>query len=143
MIVYTRNGREFVKTGNLPSGTRTVQISIDGRTGASVWKPKKAVAIVSEAIETGHAHANRYEIVEAEVDPPRLVASRIANLVKARNRKSLVRKLRADHRFFVQQSERGRYSIGDALNHDTEMFPGRFETEAEAQKFIDEFLAER
>jgi hypothetical protein len=142
MIVYTRNGREFVKTGSLPPGTRSVRISIDGRVGASIWKVKKALAVVSEAIETGHAHADKYEIVEVAVDPPRLVASRIANLNKARNRKSLIGKLRAGSRFFIQQSKGGRYSIGDALNHDTEMFPGRFETETEAQRFIDEFLAE-
>jgi len=142
LIVYERRGNEFLKTGELTPGTRSVRISIDGRVGASIWKVKKALAVVSEAIETHHAHSNKYEIIEADVDPPRLVASRTANLAKARNRKSLLGKLRSGGRFFVQQSKNGKYSVGDALNHDNEMFPDRFETETEAWKFIDDFLLE-
>jgi hypothetical protein len=143
VIVYERRGNEFVKTGELIPGTRSVRILIDGRASASIWKVKKAIAVVSEAIETGHAHANRYEIIEAAVDSPSLVASRRANLVKARNRKSLMGRLSAVGRFLVQRGKDGRYSIIDRLNHDNELFISRFETETQAQKFIDEFLAER
>lgn len=142
LMVYTRNGNEFVKTGSLRPGTRSVRILIDGRASTSIWKVNKAVAVVSEAIKTGHATADRYEIIEVAVDPTRMVVSRTANLVKARNKKSLIGKLRACGRFFVQRAKDGKYSIGDVLNHDSEMFPGRFVTETEAQKFIDEYLAQ-
>jgi hypothetical protein len=142
VIVYTRNGNEFVKTGSLQRGTRSVRILIDGRESSSVFRTKKAIQICDEAIRSGHAHANRYEIIEATTDSPALVASRTAKRVKARNRESFIRKLRPGGRFFVQRSKGGRYSIGDVFNHDSEMFPSRFKTETEAQKFIDEYLAE-
>ena len=52
-------------------------------------------------------------------------------------------RLSAVGRFLVQRGKDGRYSIIDRLNHDNELFISRFETETQAQKFIDEFLDKR
>jgi hypothetical protein len=115
VVVYTRNGTEFVKTGSLKPGTRAVRVAIDGRASPSIWEAKKALEIVSDAIHGGYARANRYEIIEAKVSSLSFVARRTAKLLKPRNKKptSLPRV-----RFFAQQSEHGRYSLIDALNHD-------------------------
>ena len=117
MVVYTRNGTEFVKTGSLRPGTRAVRVAIDGRASPSIWEAKKALEIVSDAIQGGYARANRYEIIEAKVNSLSFVARRTAKLLKPRNKKPLPTGL-PRLRFFAQQSEHGRYSLIDALNHD-------------------------
>jgi hypothetical protein len=119
VVVYTRNGSEFVKTGSLRPGTKAVRVAIDGRASPSVWEAKKALQVVADAIQGGYARANRYEIIEAKVNSLSLsfVARRTAKLLKPRNKKpSLTGRPRV--RFFAQQSEYGRYSLIDALNHD-------------------------
>ncbi len=117
MVVYTRNGTEFVKTGSLKPGTRAVRVAIDGRVSPSIWEAKKALEIVSDAIQGGYARANRYEIIEAKVKSLSFVARRAAKLLKPRNKKPSLTGL-PRVRFFAQQSEHGRYSLIDALNHD-------------------------
>ena len=119
MVVYTRNGTEFVKTGSLRPGTNAVSIAIDGRASPSIWGAKKALEIVSDAIQGGYARANRYEIIEAKINSLSLyfVARRTAKILKPRNKKLSLRGL-PGVRFFAQESEHGRYSIIDALNHD-------------------------
>jgi hypothetical protein len=119
VVVYTRNGSEFVKTGSLRPGTKAVRVAIDGRASPSIWEAKKALQVVADAIQGGYARANRYEIIEAKVNSLSLsfVARRTAKLLKPRNKKpSLTGRPRV--RFFAQQSEYGRYSLIDALNHD-------------------------
>lgn len=117
MVVYTRNGTEFVKTGSLKPGTRAVRVAIDGRASPSIWEAKKALEIVSDAIQGGYARANRYEIIEAKVNSLSFVARRTTKLLKPRNKKPSLTSL-PRIRFFAQQSEHGRYSLIDALNHD-------------------------
>jgi len=117
VVVYTRNGTEFVKTGSLKPGTRAVRVAIDGRASASIWEAKKALEIVSDAIQGGYARANRYEIIEAKVNSLSFVARRTAKLLKPRSKKPSLTSL-PRVRFFAQQSEHGRYSLIDALNHD-------------------------
>jgi len=117
VVVYTRNGTEFVKTGSLKPGTRAVRVAIDGRASPSIWEAKKALEIVSDAIQGGYARANRYEIIEAKVNSLSFVARRTTKLLKPRNKKPSLTSL-PRIRFFAQQSEHGRYSLIDALNHD-------------------------
>ena len=116
MVVYTRNGTEFVKTGSLKPGTRAVRVAIDGRASPSIWEAKKALEIVSDAIQGGYARANRYEIIEAKVNSLSFVARRTAKLLKPRSKKPSLTSL-PRVRFFAQQSEHRRYSLIDALNH--------------------------
>jgi hypothetical protein len=118
VVVYTRNGTEFVKTGRLRPGTRAVRVAIDGRASTSIWEAKKALEIVSDAIQGGYARANRYEIIEAKVNSLYLsfVARRTAKLLKRNKKPSLTGLPRI--RFFAQQSEHGRYSLMDPLHHD-------------------------
>jgi len=117
VVVYTRNGTEFVKTGSLKPGTRAVRVAIDGRASPSIWEAKKALEVVSDAIQGGYARANRYEIIEAKVNWLSFVARRTSKLLKPRRKKpsptSLPRVC-----CLAQQSEHGRYSLIDALNHD-------------------------
>ncbi len=117
MVVYTRNGTEFVKTGSLKPGTRAVRVAIDGRASPSIWEAKKALEIVSDAIQGGYARANRYEIIEVKVNSLSFVARRTAKLLRPRRKKPSLTSL-PRVRFFAQQSEHGRYSLIDALNHD-------------------------
>ncbi len=117
MVVYTRNGTEFVKTGSLKPGTRAVRVAIDGRASPSIWEAKKALEIVSDAIQGGYARANRYEIIEVKVNSLSFVARRTAKLLRPRRKKPSLTSL-PRVRFFARQSEHGRYSLIDALNHD-------------------------
>jgi len=117
VVVYTRNGTEFVKTGSLKPGTRAVRVAIDGRASPSIWEAKKALEIVSDAIQGGYARANRYEIIEVKVNSLSFVARRTAKLLRPRRKKPSLTSL-PRVRFFAQQSEHGRYSLIDALNHD-------------------------
>jgi hypothetical protein len=119
VVVYTRNGSEFFKTGSLRPGTRAVRVLIDGRASPSIWEAKKALQVVADAIEGGYARANRYEIIEAKVNSLSLsfVSRRTAKLLKPRNKKPSLRGL-PRVRFFAQQSEHSRYSLIDELNHD-------------------------
>jgi hypothetical protein len=119
VVVYTRNGTEFVKTGSLKPGTSAVRVAIDGRASPSIWEAKKALQVVADAIQGGYARANQYEIIEAKVNSLSLsfAARGAAKLLKPRNKKPSLRGL-PRVRFFAQQSEYSRYSLIDALNHD-------------------------
>ena len=117
VVVYTRHGTEFVKTGSLKTGTMAVRVAIDGRASPSIWDAKKALEIVSDAIQGGYARANRYAIIEAKVSPLTFVALRTAKLLNPRTKKPSLTSI-PRVRFFAQQSEHGRYSLIDAFNHD-------------------------
>ena len=118
MLVYTRNGTEFVKSGRLKPGTKAVRVAIDGRASPSIWEAKRTLEIVSDAIRDGYAQANRYEIIEAKVNSLTLaIARRKTKLLKPGNKKSSIPgPPRADE--VAQQSGPCRYSLLDALNHD-------------------------
>jgi hypothetical protein len=48
---------QYESTGELPKGTRKVRIDRDGHLGCAIFSGKRAVRIVSEAIQTNHACA--------------------------------------------------------------------------------------
>ncbi len=75
---------QYESVGKLPKGTRKVRIDIDGHLGSAIFSGKRAVRIVSEAIQTNHACADVYEIVPLIVDDPILTALRTDNLARAR-----------------------------------------------------------
>jgi hypothetical protein len=75
---------KYESVGELPKGTRKVRIDIDGHLGSAIFSGKRAVRIVSEAIQTNHAWADIYEIVPLIVDDPILTAMRTDNLARAR-----------------------------------------------------------
>jgi hypothetical protein len=83
-LVYRKAESGYEKIGALPPGTRSVRIHIDERVGTSLYKPKRAIQIIDEAIAGGSARASCYEIFPVTVDDPAVVAQRTTNLNKAR-----------------------------------------------------------
>ena|SRR6266853_842149 len=84
LIFRRQSDGQYETVGELPKGCRKVRIDIDGRLGSAIFSGKRAVRIVSEAIQTNHACADIYEIVPLIVDDPILTALRTGNLAKAR-----------------------------------------------------------
>src|SRR6267143_1057205 len=83
-LIYRKTESGYEKLGALPPGTRSVRIHIDKRVGTSLYKPKRAIQIIDEAIAGGSARASCYEIFPVTVDDPGVVAQRTTNLNKAR-----------------------------------------------------------
>ncbi len=84
-LTYRKTESGYDKFGSLPLGTRSVRIHIDERVGTSLYKPKRAIQIIDDAINGGLARASVYEVIPVAVDNPAVVAQRTANLQKARD----------------------------------------------------------
>src|SRR6266403_3337342 len=84
-LTYRKTESGYEKFGALPLGTRYVRIHIDERIGTSLYKPKRAIQIIDEAIAGGSARASCYQVIPVVVDDPAVVAQRTANLQKARD----------------------------------------------------------
>lgn len=90
-IKFTRQANEsFVESGDLRVGTRTVTTLVNGK--PSIAPPRNAkeqLKFIREALLKGiSVPAQTYELREADVDAPELVARRTAQLVKARKKKA-------------------------------------------------------
>jgi len=84
-LTYRKTESGYEKFGALPLGTRSVRIHIDERVGTSLYKPKRAIQIIDDAIAGGSARASCYEVFPVVVDDPAVTAQRTANLQKARD----------------------------------------------------------
>src|SRR6266480_7385311 len=83
-LTYRKTESGYTKFGALPLGTRSVRIHIDERVGTSLYKPKRAIQIIDDAINGGLARASVYEVIAVAVDDPAVVAQRTPNLQKTR-----------------------------------------------------------
>jgi len=81
----------FVESGDLPVGTRTVLVYIDGvRPAASAPRQAKDhVKMIRELVQMSPQHmpGQVYELRELDITPPAILASRTAQLIKARKAK--------------------------------------------------------
>src|SRR5260370_7028852 len=83
-LTYRKTESCYEKFGALPLGTRSVRIHIDERVGTSLYKPKRAIQIIDDAIAGGSARASCYEVFPVVVDDPAVTAQPTANLQKTR-----------------------------------------------------------